>query len=90
MSKPSKRVGDKGSNAYGIWSSGDIVYVADGTYGLRVLDLDKPLYPVLLGTKDITSEVGPFDLRDVIVRSEGFWTQAILADWNNALHMIEW
>ncbi len=83
-------VGDKGSNAYGIWSSGDIVYVADGTYGLRVLDLDKPLYPVLLGTKDITSEVGTFDLRDVIVRSEGSLTQAILADWNNALHMIRW
>ncbi len=82
--------GDPASDAYGIYTSGNIVYVADGPYGLRVLNLTDPLYPDHIGTKDIKDIVGPFNLRDVIIRSEGTYTQAILSDWNNALHMIKW
>ncbi len=82
--------GDPASDAYGIYTSGNIVYVADGPYGLRVLNLTDPLYPYHIGTKDIEDIVGPFNLQDVIIRSEGTYTQAILADWNNALHMIRW
>ena len=78
------------TDAQGIWTSGNIVYVADGPYGLRVLDLTKPLWPEHLGTKDITDDVGAYKLMDVVIRSEGTSTQAILADWNNAIHMIEW
>lgn len=82
--------GDPESNSWGIQTSGNIVYVADGEYGLRVLNLTDPLYPNHIGTKDITDIVGANDLRDVIIRSEGTVTQAILADWNNAIHMIRW
>ena len=86
----SQWIGDEGSDAWGIYTSGNIVYLADGSYGLRVLDLTDPLYPEHIGTKDITSIVGPNDLRDVVIRSEGTWTQAILADWYDAVHMIRW
>ncbi len=82
--------GDPASNAWGIQTSGNIVYVSDGIYGLRVLNLTNPLYPYHIGTKDITSIVGANDLRDVIIRSEGSVTQAVLSDWNNAIHMIRW
>lgn len=82
--------GDPASNSWGIQTSGNIVYVSDGIYGLRVLNLTNPLYPYHIGTKDITNIVGANDLRDVIIRSEGSTTQAILADWNNAIHMIRW
>ncbi|GEM_PF-1825691 len=85
-----KWAGDKGSNAQGIQTSSNIVYVADGKYGLRVLNLTDPKYPKHIATKDIKDKVGDFNLMDVVIRTEGTWTQAILADWNNALHMIRW
>jgi len=82
--------GDPASDAQGVYTSGNIVYVADGPYGLRVLDLTYPLYPEHKGTKDIADIVGPYKLMDVVIRSEGTYTQAILSDWNNAMHLIKW
>ncbi len=82
--------GDPASDAQGIYTSGNIVYVADGPYGLRLLDLTFPIYPDHIGTKDLTDDVGSYNLMDVVIRSEGTYTQAILADWHNAIHMIEW
>lgn len=82
-------IGDEGSSAQGIYFTGQRAYLADGEYGLRVLDITDPLDPVYLGTKDVGNQ-----LMDVWVRSqttpEGTKTQAILADWYDQIHMIEW
>ncbi len=76
---------DRGNDAQGIFCSFERGYLADGTYGLRVLNLRDPFNPTLIGTKEVGN-----DLKDVWVKSEGDVTQAILADWFNAIHMIEW
>jgi hypothetical protein len=80
-----------GNNAQGIYFSGQRAYLADGQYGLRVLDIQDPLHPFLIGTKDL-SDVMPsgYRIMDVWVRSQGSETQAILADWYDAIHMIKW
>jgi hypothetical protein len=79
-----------GNDAQSIYFSGVRCYLADGEYGLRILDITIPIYPEHIDTKDITDDVGSYKLMDVVIRSEGSWTQAILADWNNAVHMIRW
>jgi len=76
---------ENGNDAQGIYSSGGIAYVADGMYGLRIIDINYPGKPQYLGTITIGSK-----LMDVWVTSPSLLTQAILADWNNAIHMIEW
>ncbi len=78
---------ENGNDAQGIYSSGGIAYVADGTYGLRIIDINYPRKPQYLGTITIGSK-----LMDVWVRSQTQpdRTQAILADWSDAIHMIEW
>lgn len=86
----SEWTGDPASDSWGIHTSGVKVYVADGPYGLRVLDLSDPLYPQHIGTKDLSEVLGTYRLMDVVIRSQGMVTQAILADWYDAVHMIEW
>jgi len=75
------------TDAQGVFFSVGRAYIADGIYGLRVLKLTQdPSAPVyIVGTKEIGNK-----LMDVWVKSEGNVTQAILADWFNAIHMIEW
>lgn len=76
---------DRGNDAQGIFCSSERGYLADGTYGLRVLDIRDPFNTTLIGTKEVGN-----DLKDVWVKSDADVTQAILADWFNAIHMIEW
>jgi len=81
----------EGNDAQGIYFSGKRAYLADGEYGLRVLDITDPLDPVYLGTKDLSEAMaGNYKLTDVWVRSQAGKTQAILSDWFDAIHMIEW
>jgi len=74
-----------GNDAQGIYLLGNIAYLADGTYGLRVLDISNPLAPELKYTLDVGVQI-----MDVWVRSVGGMFQAVVADWNNAITMIEW
>lgn len=84
----------EGNDAQGIYFTSGRAYLADGRYGLRLLDIVKegdPLNPVLEATKDLSEYVGNYRLMDVWVTNQaGGKTWAILADWYNALHMIEW
>lgn len=77
---------DKGNQAFGIYISGDIVYLADGKFGLRVINLDEPTKPEYLGTLEIGSEI-----HDVwVTKQSATTTKAILTDWFNAIYMVEW
>lgn len=80
----------EGNDAQGLYFSATRCYLADGVHGLRVLDMSDPLNPVLVDTKDISLIVGDSKLMDVWITSGVGETWAVLADWYNALHMIEW
>ncbi|MBN2378297.1 hypothetical protein JXM67_00635 [candidate division WOR-3 bacterium] len=76
---------DGGNDAQGIYLLGNIAYLADGAYGLRVLNISNPLAPELKYTLDVGEQI-----MDVWVRSFGGKFQAIVADWHDAITMIEW
>ncbi|TKJ40146.1 hypothetical protein CEE36_09810 [candidate division TA06 bacterium B3_TA06] len=77
---------DEGNQAFGVYVSGDRAYLADGEYGLRVLDVTDPKTPKHLGTIEVGSQI-----RDVwVIGQSGASTTAILADWYNAIYMVEW
>jgi len=84
-SQASQWQAEDGNDAQGIYFLGDFAYLADGNHGLRVLDIDKPWSPTYLYTMEIGGKI-----MDVWVRSAADKLQAILADWNDAIHMIEW
>lgn len=73
------------TDSKGVYFSGGRAYIADGIYGLRVLKLEDYTAPKYVGTKKVGDK-----LMDVWVKSQGDVTQAILADWSDAIHMIEW
>lgn len=79
-----------GNDAQGLYFSGGTCYLADGVYGLRVLSMYDPLNPEEIFTIDLSEVVGESKLMDVVIRSQGMETQAILADWYDAVHMIRW
>ncbi|MBN2378298.1 hypothetical protein JXM67_00640 [candidate division WOR-3 bacterium] len=79
------------TNAQGIYFVGKRAYLADGANGIRVLDINDPMKPFLLDTKDFDYVVtGNYRLMDVWVKSQGLKTQAIVVDWYDAIHMVEW
>ncbi|MDO8880914.1 MAG: cell wall-binding repeat-containing protein [Coriobacteriia bacterium] len=66
--------------AYGVAVSGTTAYVADGSYGLRIIDVSDPAAPAILGTYDT-----PAWAYDVAVSG----TTAYVADHESGLQVID-
>jgi hypothetical protein len=71
------------SQALGVAVSGNYAYVADGTSGLRVIDISNPLVPTLRATRD-TVEITD-EARGVAVSGN----YAYVADWTSGLQLID-
>jgi hypothetical protein len=65
--------------AIGVTVSGDYAFIADGTYGLQVIDISNPTSPTLLGNYDTSGEA-----RGVTVSGDF----AFVADYGSGLQVI--